>query len=53
MKIFAAVLLGSFVFNIDDEQKPVNYKTMLTLHVDGGLHLRADRRFENKTSISA
>lgn len=45
MKIFAAVLLGSFVFKLNDEQKPVNYKTMLTLHVDGGLHLRAQHRF--------
>ncbi|KAJ6344294.1 hypothetical protein OIU76_005920 [Salix suchowensis] len=38
MKIFAAVLLGSFIFKLADEKKPVNYRTMINLHVDGGLH---------------
>ncbi|KAL9348443.1 hypothetical protein Peur_059809 [Populus x canadensis] len=38
MKIFAAVLLGSFIFKLADERKPVNYRTMINLHIDGGLH---------------
>ncbi|KAK6926328.1 Cytochrome P450 [Dillenia turbinata] len=44
LKIFAAVLLGSFKFKLSDETKQVNYRSMLTLHVDGGLHIRATRR---------
>lgn len=44
MKIFSAVLLGSFKFQLSDEGKTVNYRTMLTLHIDGGLHIRAHRR---------
>ncbi|XP_075484209.1 cytochrome P450 704C1-like [Primulina tabacum] len=44
MKIFASVLLGAFVFNLADEMKPVKYRTMLTLQIDGGLHLRARSR---------
>ncbi|KAJ6722791.1 CYTOCHROME P450 [Salix koriyanagi] len=42
MKIFAAVLLGSFIFKLADEKKPVNYRTMINLHVDGGLHVDLD-----------
>ncbi|KAJ6879244.1 hypothetical protein NC652_032728 [Populus alba x Populus x berolinensis] len=38
MKIFAAVLVTSFTFKLADERKPVNYRTMINLHVDGGLH---------------
>ncbi|CAK9135198.1 unnamed protein product [Ilex paraguariensis] len=45
MKIFSAVLLGSYVFKLSDEQKAVNYKTMLTLNIDGGLHLLASHRY--------
>nr|XP_027117619.1 cytochrome P450 704C1-like [Coffea arabica] len=45
MKIFSAVLLGSFTFKLSDKQKVVKYKTMLTLHVDGGLHLQASPRW--------
>ncbi|CAA2955789.1 cytochrome P450 704C1-like [Olea europaea subsp. europaea] len=45
MKIFAAVLLGVFSFKLNDEKKAVNYRTMLTLQIDGGLHLRAAHRF--------
>ncbi|GAB2270271.1 hypothetical protein Dimus_005176 [Dionaea muscipula] len=41
MKIFCAVLLSSFIFKLGDEKKPVTYRTMLTLHIDGGLHVRA------------
>ncbi|KAL3521467.1 hypothetical protein ACH5RR_019616 [Cinchona calisaya] len=45
MKIFSAVLLGNFIFKLSDEQKAVKYKTMLTLHIDGGLHLQASDRW--------
>ncbi|XAR71776.1 Abieta-7,13-dien-18-ol hydroxylase [Bertholletia excelsa] len=48
MKIFSAVLLSSFIFKLSDEQKAVNYRTMLTLQVDGGLNLRAFHRFPHK-----
>ncbi|XP_047319266.1 cytochrome P450 704C1-like isoform X2 [Impatiens glandulifera] len=41
MKIFSAILLRHFVFKLSDERKPVNYKTMINLHIDGGLHVRA------------
>ncbi|KAL9265747.1 Cytochrome P450 704C1-like protein [Drosera capensis] len=44
MKIFAAVLVSSFVFQLADEQKPVNYVMMLTLHIYGGLHVRVLHR---------
>ncbi|WCJ28604.1 cytochrome P450 family 704 subfamily A polypeptide 2 [Euphorbia peplus] len=41
MKIFSAVLLSCFVFKLADENKTVNYRTMINLHVDGGLHVGA------------
>ncbi|KAL9228973.1 hypothetical protein vseg_004495 [Gypsophila vaccaria] len=41
MKIFSAVLLNSFVFKLGDEGSIVNYRTMINLHIDGGLHVRA------------
>ncbi|KAG5538520.1 hypothetical protein RHGRI_019185 [Rhododendron griersonianum] len=41
MKIFSAVLLGFFVFKLGDDKKAVNYRTMINLHIDGGLHVRA------------
>ncbi|XP_011034689.1 PREDICTED: cytochrome P450 704C1-like isoform X2 [Populus euphratica] len=44
MKIFAAVLSGSFIFKLADERKPVNYRTMINLHVDGGLPVCALHR---------
>lgn len=44
MKVFASVLLSAFSFTLADERKPVHYRTMLTLQVDGGLHLRASFR---------
>lgn len=44
MKIFAAVLVSSFVFQLADEQKPVNYSMMLTLPIYGGLHVRVLHR---------
>ncbi|KAJ7970051.1 Cytochrome P450 family protein [Quillaja saponaria] len=46
MKIFCAVLLGSHKFKLADQKKPVNYRTMLTLHIDGGLHLHASQRLK-------
>jgi cytochrome P450 len=44
MKIFSAVLVGSFKFKLSNEQKVVTYKPMLTLSIDGGLHLHASPR---------
>ncbi|KAK3156969.1 hypothetical protein QOZ80_2AG0114460 [Eleusine coracana subsp. coracana] len=44
MKIFAAVLLRFFVFRLRDEKASVNYRTMITLHIEGGLHLTATAR---------
>ncbi|XP_074273083.1 cytochrome P450 704C1-like [Silene latifolia] len=40
MKIFSAVLLSKFVFKLDDDETTVNYRTMISLHIDGGLHVR-------------
>lgn len=45
MKIFAATLLYFFKFKMWDEKKEVSYRTMLTLQIDGGLHLGAFRRW--------
>jgi cytochrome P450 len=45
MKIFAAVLLRSFALRLrDGEDATVNYRTMITLHIDQGLHLTATAR---------
>ncbi|KAF5952938.1 hypothetical protein HYC85_010882 [Camellia sinensis] len=44
MKIFSAVLLGCFVFKLSDDTKAVNYRTMINLHIDRGLHVRAFHR---------
>ncbi|KAL3834553.1 hypothetical protein ACJIZ3_009289 [Penstemon smallii] len=41
MKVFASVLLSAFSFKMADENKAVNYRTMLTLQIDGGLYLLA------------
>ncbi|KDP27731.1 hypothetical protein JCGZ_19708 [Jatropha curcas] len=46
MKIFSAVLLSCFIFKLTDEKKAVNYRTMINLHIDGGLHVRAFQRFK-------
>ncbi|EYU25023.1 hypothetical protein ABFS82_06G041100 [Erythranthe guttata] len=46
MKVFASVLLSAFSFRLADENRPVNYRTMLTLQIDGGLHLRASSRIK-------
>lgn len=44
MKIFSAVLIGSYRFKLSNERKDVSYRVMLTLHIDGGLHLVASHR---------
>ncbi|CAK9148484.1 unnamed protein product [Ilex paraguariensis] len=44
MKIFSAVLLHFFVFKLGDDQKVVNYRTMLNLRIDGELHVHAFHR---------
>ncbi|XVF22678.1 hypothetical protein REPUB_Repub12eG0191700 [Reevesia pubescens] len=44
MKIFSAVLVRCFVFKLSDENRTVTYRTMINLHVDGGLHVRAFHR---------
>jgi len=46
MKTFAAVLCHSYIFKLRVQNEWVNYKTMLTLHIDGGLHLHASQRFQ-------
>ncbi|GMN43034.1 hypothetical protein TIFTF001_012237 [Ficus carica] len=44
MKILSIALLSFFRFKLADETKPVNYKTMFTLHIDGDLPLCAVSR---------
>lgn len=41
MKIFAAVLLRFFEFKLCNETEVINYRTMITLYIDNGLHLYA------------
>ncbi|PON69984.1 Cytochrome P450, E-class, group I [Parasponia andersonii] len=48
MKVFSAVLFGRYRFKLSDERKQVTYRTMLNLHVDGGLHLQAYKRLGDK-----
>ncbi|VFQ75699.1 unnamed protein product [Cuscuta campestris] len=44
MKIYSAVLVRFFAFKMADEAAVVNYRTMINLHIDGGLLLRLRRR---------
>ncbi|KAL6004728.1 hypothetical protein ACLOJK_005283 [Asimina triloba] len=44
MKMVAMVLLRFFVFRLEDEKKPVKYRTTFTLHIDGGLNVHAISR---------
>ncbi|VAH17066.1 unnamed protein product [Triticum turgidum subsp. durum] len=44
MKIFAAVLLRFFVLALRDKDASVNYRTMITLYIEQGLHLTAVAR---------
>ncbi|KAG5570785.1 hypothetical protein H5410_060551 [Solanum commersonii] len=46
MKITAAVLLRFFIFKLADGSRPVTYKTMIQLHIAGGLHVRAMQRID-------
>ncbi|KAK6804499.1 hypothetical protein RDI58_002283 [Solanum bulbocastanum] len=39
MKIFSAVLLHYFVFKLSNDKNTVNYRTMISLQIDGGLHV--------------
>ncbi|KAF9590791.1 hypothetical protein IFM89_038383 [Coptis chinensis] len=48
MKVFTSVLLHFFAFELWDKKKPVNYKTMITLHIDGPLNLRTSPRVRGK-----
>ncbi|KAK6141009.1 hypothetical protein DH2020_025247 [Rehmannia glutinosa] len=51
MKIFSAVLLRFFIFKLSDEKQTVKYRTMINLHIDGGLNVRAfHRRLDNKAT---
>ncbi|KAL2892371.1 hypothetical protein RDABS01_008280 [Bienertia sinuspersici] len=40
MKIVSITLLRFFRFEMGDETRKVTYRSMLTLHVDGGLHVQ-------------
>ncbi|XP_028806203.1 cytochrome P450 704C1-like [Neltuma alba] len=44
MKIFAAVLLGCFKLELADQRQSAKHRSMLTLQIDGGLHVVASRR---------
>ncbi|KAF9616646.1 hypothetical protein IFM89_030880 [Coptis chinensis] len=53
MKIYAALLLRCFMFKLEDEKKPVNYRTMLNLHIDGPLNVRAFTRLGQTKEVDA
>ncbi|KAK7357405.1 hypothetical protein VNO80_16690 [Phaseolus coccineus] len=44
MKIYSSLLLGTHIFKLADENKSVKYRMMLTLQIEGGLHVYASRR---------
>ncbi|XP_054787384.1 cytochrome P450 704C1-like [Prosopis cineraria] len=44
MKIFAAVLLGCFKLRLADQKQSAKHRSMLTLQIDGGLHVLASHR---------
>ncbi|KAM1175175.1 hypothetical protein ACFX19_028204 [Malus domestica] len=44
LKIFSAVFLSCFVFKLSDENAVVTYRTMINLHIKGGLQVRAFHR---------
>lgn len=44
MKIYSAVLLSCFVFKLRNDSETVNYRTMINLHINGGLHVRIFHR---------
>ncbi|KAK9103509.1 hypothetical protein Sjap_020763 [Stephania japonica] len=39
MKIFSSVLLSCFSFKLSDEKRIVNYRTMINLHIEGGIRV--------------
>ncbi|KAF9623879.1 hypothetical protein IFM89_005647, partial [Coptis chinensis] len=41
MKVFTSIMLNLFGFKLWEKKKPINYQTMITLHIDGPLKLRA------------
>ncbi|PKI67078.1 hypothetical protein CRG98_012499 [Punica granatum] len=47
MKIVSMALLRFFRFKLADEARTVTYRTMFTLHIDGGLYLRATPRMRS------
>ncbi|KAL7083293.1 hypothetical protein ACP275_14G152300 [Erythranthe tilingii] len=51
MKIFSAVLLRFFTFKLSDEETIVKYRTMINLHIDGGLSVIAVHRLCKKSII--
>ncbi|XP_057798447.1 cytochrome P450 704C1-like [Salvia miltiorrhiza] len=51
MKVFASVLLAAFSFKLADESEPVTYRPMLTLQIDGGLHLTAAFRIKHQETM--
>ncbi|XP_062010762.1 cytochrome P450 704C1-like [Rosa rugosa] len=50
MKIFSAVLLGNYIFKLSEKKTGVNYRTMINLHIDGGLFVLASPRLELERS---
>ncbi|OAY82131.1 Cytochrome P450 704C1 [Ananas comosus] len=46
MKILAATLIHFFRFRLEDESRSIKYRTMFTLHIDGGLPVTALRRIK-------
>ncbi|KAK9273722.1 hypothetical protein L1049_018532 [Liquidambar formosana] len=50
MKILSMALLRFFRFKLADDTRKVTYRTMFTLHIDGGLHLCAVPRIGSTNS---
>ncbi|KAK6936364.1 Cytochrome P450 [Dillenia turbinata] len=50
MKIVSAILFSSFKFKLRDDQKAIKYRTMLTLHINGGLHVSASPRLAQRST---
>ncbi|KAK9914141.1 hypothetical protein M0R45_037935 [Rubus argutus] len=48
MKIFSAVLLGNYIFKLSEKKTGVNYRTMINLHIDGGLYVLASPRLDHE-----
>ncbi|KAK1286098.1 hypothetical protein QJS10_CPB20g01579 [Acorus calamus] len=51
IKIFAAILVHYFTFNLSDENKPVEARTTMTLPINHGLHLQASKRHRQKINL--